>query len=511
MKLHSALCVLEGLADARGRYPKPIYAYGRKLLTPKDKVWFDDKIAQIIIDYSRDYASCIVDVEKILDDLRKLGFARSKYKYAPMEDAILRFQQDGCVYNAKKKYIRRAIEKIKKEFSKVVFEVLEYHSIDDLLNNLPKAEAHPGWSGLILGIYSKKELIEKQGFKTWLKELETALEVGSFNKPIVMGYRTQAGTPFNEANVVKESYKEKVRLINIVDIWQVMAELMFAKAVQNYMSKQSWYAGGKDDDTLLVMINDAARRFNYSVTTDYSSYDQTISDWLIHEAFDIMEAGFKFKNDMHKRLFRIVREDFIHKVIFDANLRMREVHKGVPSGSMFTQIVDSIVNKIMIDAFMMSHGYEDRDYTCIIMGDDNIIFTYTKIDEKVMAKYLVDNFKVDVNPDKMDAAELWKGEHPEFLSRVWTPNGVYRNPFELLARICYPERRRNYKNKMMKPEYIIYGYILSFPLGMKELIDVRKFKQHFQPKQFTNMSKDELAVVVRELPGSIAYQLRYAA
>lgn len=465
----------------------------------------------MIIDYSRDYAGCKVDSEKVLEDLRKLGFARSRYKYAPMEDAIQRFEQEGCVYNAHKKYIRRAIEKIKKEFRKVTLEILEYRSVDDLLNNLPKAEAHPGWSGLILGIYSKKELIEKQGFEAWIRELNQALEIGSFNKPIVLGYRTQAGSPFDEANVVKESYKEKVRLINIVDIWQVMAELMFAKAVQNYMSRQKWYAGGKDDDTLLCMINNAARRYNYSVTTDYSSYDQTISDWLIHAAFDIMEAGFCFKDETQKRLFRIIREDFIHKVILDAHLELRPIHKGVPSGSMFTQIVDSIVNRIMIDAFMTEHGYAERDYECIIMGDDNIIFTYTKIDAKNMADYLIKNFKVDVNEDKMDAAELWKGEHPEFLSRIWTPNGIYRNPFELLARICYPERRRNYKNKLMRPEYIIYGYILSFPLGMKELIDVRKFKQHFQPKQFTNMSKDELAVVVRELPGSIAYQLKYAA
>lgn len=163
----------------------------------------------------------------------------------------------------------------------------------------------------------------------------------------------------------------------------------------------------------------------------------------------------------------------------------------------------------MIDSFMMQQGI-DR-YECIIMGDDNIIFTMNQIDEDVMAKYLSNNFGVIVNSDKMDAAVLYEGEEPEFLSRVWTVNGVYRNPFELLARMCYPERRRNYKNKLMKPEYIIYSYILSFPLGMRELINVDKFKQRFQPKKFTNMSKDELAVIVKELPGSIAYQLKYAA
>ena len=509
MKFHSSLCVLEGLADARGRYPKPIYAYGRKLLTPKDKVWFDDKIEAMILDYSRDYAGCRVDVAKTLDDLHSLGFARSKYNYEPMEEAIQRFEQKNHSYNAKKKYIRRAIDKMKKEFSAVKLEVLEYHSIDDLLNYLPKAEAHPGWSGLILGIYSKKELIEREGFGKWLEELNNALEIGSFNKPIVLGYRTQAGSPFDEFNNVKSEFKEKVRLINIVDIWQVMAELMFAKSVQRFMSKQKWYAGGKDDETLLIQINDAKRRYNFSVTTDYSSFDQTISDWLIHEAFDIIQAGFQFDNPQHEHLFRIVREDFIHKVIFDANLRMREIHKGVPSGSMFTQIIDSIVNRIMIDSFMMQQGI-DR-YECIIMGDDNIIFTMNQIDEDVMAKYLSINFGVIVNSDKMDAAVLYEGEEPEFLSRVWTVNGVYRNPFELLARMCYPERRRNYKNKLMKPEYIIYSYILSFPLGMRELINVDKFKQRFQPKKFTNMSKDELAVIVKELPGSIAYQLKYAA
>lgn len=506
MKLHTGIKVLKEHAKAAGESWKHITMYGRKLLTSKEKIWFDDRIERLIKEFPSEQPGRKVDVEASLKYLKELGFARSQYEYEPMEEALSRFEDENHTNTSYKDCVEYAVQKVKDEFCKLTFEPIQYECEEDLLKHLPKDNSHPGWSGIIEGIFSKKELIKAKGFKHWLKEKAEAIKNGSFNKIIVLGYRTQAGNPFNEDGSNKGSFKKKVRLVSMIDTWQIMAELMFAKPIQQYLSQCKWYAGGKDDATISNIVANFKRNFPFSITIDYTSFDQTISAWLIHHAFDIMECAFPNLSDEDKELFRVIRMDFIHKVFLDGHLKLRESHKGVPSGSMFTQIVDSIVNRIMIEAYMKHKGIEH--FEMIIMGDDNLIFTGEEIDSDYLEKFLDDVFGVICNADKMSSAKHREGESPEFLSRTWTPQGVYREPHELLSKICYPEKRRNYKNILMRPEYIIEGYIRTFPEGMKYLINIREFQRKFSLKTLESLNKEELAVVLPNLPGSVQVQYR---
>lgn len=467
------ISALEEINRLDAAQTKRLENYTDNLSTDRDKVLFDKNVLEVLKSYSN-----LDEMDEVLDYLKSINYSSANYSYSMIEDQLLRFTEENHKdFRWNQHYKAQKAEMIA-EFNSWRLSQVEYRVDDDIRNVLPKKDTHAGFEFVVTGKRKKGEYLEDGVVRQYLEQEEFARQNGSFNNIILAGTRTQASGAFNhdEDYAFTGTYKKKSRLVSMVRLWLILAESKFAKPLQSKLGHTLWYAGGKDDAAIMSRIMTMKSKKRYSLTLDYSHYDQSISDWLIRDAFDIMEAAFTHVN-FDRELFHIIREDMVRKYFIDGNGRIRESRKGVCSGSMFTQLVDSIVNKLMIGTYMKSKKLE---HECLIMGDDNLIYTDVKLDREDVCSYLMYNFGIEANPAKCSEATV--KEAPEFLSRYWTIDGVWRHPYELLSKVCYPEKFRDYA-KGADAIMIIYAYCLSFPLGMRKLIRYEDFMQDYTPKE----------------------------
>lgn len=437
--------------------------YRRALMGDIDKDIFDDKILEVLEKYS---------VYPNLDDtrryLRGIGFSQSRKQYSKLLEAVEKFQDSNHQSFQWNKGYQSAKSEMMKEFSRFKLEILNYYDDDSVMASLPRKDTSAGFSKLITG-KSKKGDYEEGIFENYRTEERKARECGSFNKPILPWYRTQGSGAF-ENGVKTNTCKHKTRFISMVDIYVILAELRFAKPFQNEYKYYNRYAGGKSKVEISNRIRSMQSKYNHYISLDYSSFDQSISDWLIRDAFDVIKAAFT-QSSFDDELYSIIVEDFISKnfVMGDG---VYYSCKGVPSGSMFTQIIDSIVNELMIRTYMKS--VHCKYFDMMIMGDDNIIyFEGDGIDVKSIKTYLSRNFGIHVNHDK--SSEGTYMDNPEFLSTIWTSLGADRDTNEVIAKMLYPEHFRDYNVEGNSPELVIYSYIQAYPVAMERIIDVPRF------------------------------------
>jgi hypothetical protein len=417
--------------------------------------------------------------------LSSIGYNQSKYEYSKLEAQVYNFSPNNSEmvrpkYGGWKKTLDKAVKDFKQELSGWKLRMLEYGRKDDIQAWIPRDDAHAGWSFIETGLRHKGDY-RGDLLQTFNAKLEQAKKDGSFNTIIIPGSRTQTNPSYDPDTGEKlNEYKPKTRLVSMIDVFLVLCETMFAGPLQIWFGKQDWYAGGKNDDGIYSVLNRYQRRhLKKWISLDYSKYDQSIPGWLIFIAFDVLEAAFDKSLGWDEDAWRIVKNDFVHKVFLIGDNTLVESHDGVPSGSMFTQIIDTVVNRLMIMAYFNSLGIDKSQYSMIIMGDDNLIYLSVEVKKGDILSYIKRNFGVDGNETK--SAEKSCDNPPEFLSRTWTSRGVWRLPEILIGKLIFPENYRRY-TKSDPAEYrrqrlmIIHCYINDFPLGM-EWIDPSKLEE----------------------------------
>jgi hypothetical protein len=465
-----------------------------------ESVEFDKNLRDLLKGYvynSADFAH----QERYLNHLRDeegFRFSRNLKIYSKISDDMERFSlPDHTSFRWNENY-RKSLEEFKLEFSKLKLHPISFTCDDDVKEFLPKLDTHSGYYWILSGKKKKGDNIEGI-FNVFISECDNALDVGSFNKPILIGFRTQASGEYDDNGTITNHCKHKLRVVSMIDLVQIICELMFSNPIQNYLGGMSYYAGGKNESTIGGYITNWRIKFNKFLSIDYSSFDQTISSWLIEDAFSIIKAAFVM-DEKQSNLFDIIVNDFIHKD-FVLNEGLLHSDRGVPSGSMFTQIIDSLVNLLVIKTYFNSINAK-ADMMC--MGDDNVIFTNANISINDLASYTMKNFGLIVKTDDKSNEGNTKKNEVKFLSRFWRFDGQYRHPHQLISRMLYPERHRNYTNEI-GPEHVIFAFILTYKLGMEQLMDVRKFMHDYPISREYVMNN----VDSRYLPGALAYIREY--
>lgn len=438
----------------------------------RDKAIFDDRMMSEL--------QLIVKDKKWLNEIKQyldsMGFCQSKYDAELLQSQIIAFSGENHKYNGWIKHYKEALAETIAEFRHAELSPITYDSKEKFMKTLPRTDTHAGFIYFETGLRTKGENVESI-YQDWDSILKEAISDGSFNLPIIPGMRTQASGAFKGVGEKTNTWKSKTRLVNMVDLRVIMAESMYSRPVQRHMSLvTNWYAGGKTPEWLSSRINTCKRDYGHSVTIDYSNYDQSISNWLIYDAFKVIKAMFLNFEGREEPVYDVVVNDFINKSFIDIYGNLIFAHKGVPSGSMFTQIIDSIVNIIMIRTYLKARGI--TKYDCLIMGDDNIVFTNQQLDLEDLAGYLSHVFGITMNPMKCSSA-TWKDEGVEFLSRVWKQNGEWRDPAVLVSKLLYPETYRLYDKCGFKPKHVIKSYFDTFILGMREMTKDLTEREYF--------------------------------
>ncbi|XP_014230682.1 uncharacterized protein LOC106655011 [Trichogramma pretiosum] len=104
---------------------------------------------------------------------------------------------------------------------------------------------------------------------------------------------------------------------------------------------------------------------------DFSKFDASVNSFLVETAWDIIRELISFKDLSDHDVFDFCRTLFCKTPIVMPDGRLYYVTSGIPSGSYFTQMIDSIVNMLLI--YMLLDHYNHLDTTTIkVLGDDSI-------------------------------------------------------------------------------------------------------------------------------------------
>jgi hypothetical protein len=168
---------------------------------------------------------------------------------------------------------------------------------------------------------------------------------------------------------------------------------------------------------------------------DFSAYDASVAPKNAYEAFSFIAASFQV--GYHKEIYDIFRR-FVTIPIDTPDGILTGPH-GVPSGSSFTNTVDSLVQ----------YYASGTIYDCQIQGDDGV-YIIPRDDHDL----LIDRFKsagLKVNEDKsdtfdtMEAIYLQRYYHPDYRAESGGLGGVY-SLYRAAARIKYLERWTDFKS-----------------------------------------------------------------
>lgn len=184
-------------------------------------------------------------------------------------------------------------------------------------------------------------------------------------------------------------------------VWFPVSELIKKAFLDNYYGVAIGINRLSDDWAKLA---ESFRGAKAVYVGDYSKYDQTIPASLMERAIDyicsLFDTSVEPSINYVFNFKQYFRANIINKVYIIENKIMFKVKNGVPSGSLWTSLINSICNIIMIAEACESMGIVH--FRPVVYGDDHLII----FDEEpplgfrhAFLKYTEDNFGVKGNPD----------------------------------------------------------------------------------------------------------------
>lgn len=203
-------------------------------------------------------------------------------------------------------------------------------------------------------------------FKWWLEDQSLRRSERTFRyHPDLAWTRTQLGT---------------VEDPKIRNVWGKAFENIILEGMQAYPLIQQYRKLGEPMPIgmnyfkrLPTMINrtlfDGVNQY-YGVGIDFKSFDSSIQPWLIEDAFAILKQNLTFPDIESELVWEYNKHFFIHTPVVMPDGRLWYKHLGVPSGSYFTQLIDSIANFIVTTYAQLKHY--GRSFKTYVLGDDSL-------------------------------------------------------------------------------------------------------------------------------------------
>lgn len=146
---------------------------------------------------------------------------------------------------------------------------------------------------------------------------------------------------------------------------------------------------------------------------DWSGFDTTVSAWLIRDAFKILEGHIDFEHvSTHatgqiwpvssvqsKRRWKTLVKYFIDTPIQLSSAERFMKHGGVPSGTAFTYLIDSVINAIII-RYCIYQFVGALPLADLYLGDDFVVVTSQPLNLELLTSFAKQQFSMDFNSDK---------------------------------------------------------------------------------------------------------------
>jgi hypothetical protein len=237
---------------------------------------------------------------------------------------------------------------------------------------------------------------------------------------------------------------EAARYVNGYPFEMTLLEGRFFYPYQSAVIKHHTpYAGGRYDFETGVLLNEVTVKSRFIAELDYSKFDTSIPAELSSMAFRIVRESFVMDEQDRRDWERITR--YFHTSPFlcpDGYIYSGRRH-GVPSGSNFTQIIDSIVNAILLEYVARRQDFKLVRY--FVLGDDVVMGVDRPISLEATAATLQElGIKLNLQKSKVHACT----EPIHFLGHDVVNMTMRRELRETLVKLMTPERpKRDYVSK----------------------------------------------------------------
>lgn len=169
---------------------------------------------------------------------------------------------------------------------------------------------------------------------------------------------------------------------------------------------------------------------------DFSKYDATIPTRILRTAFEILATHFDFSEEGKVAWSRVINY-FQHTPILMPDGNVYQKHVGVPSGSYFTQMIDSLANYIVIQYMALLVAKEPiSDRRLNVLGDDSLFSLADWVDIERFAQIAA---SLGMTVNVLKSGRYRDGEAPSFLGHEWHAGIPDRPRSEIVKRIVFPE------------------------------------------------------------------------
>jgi len=169
--------------------------------------------------------------------------------------------------------------------------------------------------------------------------------------------------------------------------------------IEQFVNKNSFiHIGGDPLVTVAERISQLNDKYTWLYTYDWSQFDATCSRFEIRLAFDVIKKVTTFPNKESENVFDLMRELFIYKKVVGPDGNIYSCNKGVPSGSFWTNLVDSIINYFRIQylwRIITGKSMESLD----THGDDGVGGSNTYVSTEQLSEE-AQKYGWKLNPDK---------------------------------------------------------------------------------------------------------------
>ncbi|QZB49018.1 RNA-dependent RNA polymerase [Colletotrichum liriopes partitivirus 1] len=187
-----------------------------------------------------------------------------------------------------------------------------------------------------------------------------------------------------------------------------------------------------------------------SLSADLSNFDARVTDWIIRDVFALLSDWFDFTKvrDSEGKIWNVKPEQTCRRwkamVSYFINTKVRtptgkrfQKSAGVPSGSMFTNVMDTIVNAVQMRTCIrrVTGHLPAKDY---YFGDDSQMFLDTDINLDALAKELLLTFGAILSVEKTILSDNPDNIH--WLGYFHRSTGPRRDLAFIVASTLYPER-----------------------------------------------------------------------
>lgn len=178
---------------------------------------------------------------------------------------------------------------------------------------------------------------------------------------------------------------------------------------------------------------------------DFSGFDSSIAARFIDFAFSVLKTHFHFSDHEEERVWMKIVNYFIHTPIMLPNSEVWVKHHGVPSGSYFTQMIDSVVNFMAVTyAWISATGQSVQEGRVLVLGDDSIVGQSKYVPVSVIAGSM-NELGLRLNSEKTSVSRYSQDE-PHFLGHFWRGGFADRDPVEIAKRMAFPEKPSGIKD-----------------------------------------------------------------